>query len=157
MKLSQNIWAMPEDKNHIVAVKASFVCAHRLVLDYIGQCQPLHGHEINIIAKFSGQLDGGTMVADFDMIKADMQKWLTDNWDHNLLLSDQDKKLGEAVSQITKQKVFYFNGNPSAENMAKVFYNNCATNIADKMGVTAIEVEVVETNNYSTTYKINNI
>ena len=55
---------------------------------------------------------------DFYQLKTGIEGWINKNWDHNLLLNKKDKKLGDFVNTYTGQKVFYFDGDPTSENMA---------------------------------------
>ena len=58
------------------------------------------------------------MVVDFALMKSIIKEWLDDNFDHNLILHELDRPLGDAVTKLTGQKIYYINCNPTAENIA---------------------------------------
>lgn len=100
-----------------VTVKAKFSAAKRLT-KYEGKCQNLHGYRHVIEATFSGNEKDG-IVLDFYKAKDALNNWLDKNWDHNVLLNKSDKELGEFISNYTGQKVYYFDFEPTAENLAE--------------------------------------
>ena len=68
-----------------VAREIDFCYGHRL-LDYDGKCRHLHGHNGRaIITLEASGLDHRGMMVDFGDIKRDVQTWIDDNLDHNLL------------------------------------------------------------------------
>lgn len=98
-------------------VKLEFSAAKRL-LNYKGKCNHLHGYRHAIEVCFTGDQDADLTV-DFYILKEKLGNWLNKEWDHNLLLNQEDSDLGNAISSATGQSVFYFTGDPTAENMAK--------------------------------------
>ena len=95
-----------------------FDSAHRII-GHSGNCKMLHGHRYTLEATFeSDELNNLGMVIDFSIIKQKLTKWLNTNWDHNAILSIIDKDLGDKISKITGQTIFYLKVNPTAENMA---------------------------------------
>ncbi len=102
-------------------VKIEFASAKRL-MGYEGKCGFLHGYRHAVEASFTAAKGKNGIAVDFYEIKNCLQKWLDENWDHNVLLNRADKKLGAAIEKITGQKIFYFAGNPTAENMAEYLF-----------------------------------
>jgi len=98
-------------------VKIEF-CAAKRLLDYDGKCNQLHGYGHKVEVSFSGNKNDD-MVADFYDLKEKLNNWIDKNWDHNVILNKKDKPLGKVISDMTGQKVFYLDKDPTAENMAK--------------------------------------
>lgn len=131
-------------KRLTVTRRFKFDAAHRL-RDYDGPCSNIHGHsyvvEVEVEAvRALGCLDELGMVIDFSQLKKTVGKWIDDNWDHALLLDRED-----AVIIDTGLKIFWFDGNPTAENMAKRLVTVCTKELPD--GVTVRRVRVQETEN----------
>lgn len=79
----------------------------------------LHGHRYAIEITFqSAKLDHLGRVIDFGTVRDILGKWIDDNFDHNVILNIADKKLGDEISKITGQQIYYMNENPTAENIA---------------------------------------
>lgn len=92
--------------------------AHRL-LNYKGACENLHGHNYHFEIEIeSNKLDIGEMVIDFNIIKSVCDKYIQQNWDHSVLVADEDLELLEIVKKM-KTKCFVFEGNTTAEKMSK--------------------------------------
>lgn len=105
-------------KSFSCCVKIEFDAAHR-VIGHSGKCKYLHGHRYVLeTTAQSDLLDEMGMVVDFGILKSNIKNWIDQNFDHNAILSKEDKSLGEAVSKITNQKIFYLPYNPTAENIA---------------------------------------
>lgn len=97
--------------------KIHFDAAHR-VMGHQNKCQYLHGHRYVLeITASSGKLDQLGMVADFGELKDIMNGWIEQNFDHNVILSPDDAKLGESIAATTGQKIYYIHANPTAENI----------------------------------------
>lgn len=127
--------------------KIEFDAAHR-VMEHQSHCKMLHGHRYVIEATFSAkELDNLGMVIDFGIIKEILGNWIANNWDHNTILNIADKKLGEEIAQITKQKIYYLNGNPTAENMAKYLFEEICPKLFSKYQITCMKIKLFETPN----------
>ena len=77
-----------------------FCSGHRL-LGHEGKCANLHGH--NYIAQIfvsGNQTDELGRIVDFSVINQLFKGWLDDNWDHGLLLWEQDKDAIKAIEVI---------------------------------------------------------
>lgn len=100
----------------------SFCYGHRL-LNYVGPCQNLHGHNARVdIMLASEQLDEQGMVKDFSDIKAPIKAWIDANLDHTLLLCADDPLI--PILQDNKEKFYLMSDNPTAENIAKLIYKH---------------------------------
>ena len=115
-----------------------FCYGHRL-LNYEGQCRHLHGHngraEVDIEAD---KLDGRGMVYDFSDIRATIKNWIDDTLDHRMLLCKDDP-----ILPTLKQRgelVYVMDENPTAENIAKLIFDN-----ARAKGLPVVEVRLWET------------
>ena len=99
-----------------------FCYGHRL-LGYGGKCRHPHGHNGKIeLTLRRGALDKLGMVMDFEEIKKTVEKWVEAELDHKMLLNNKDplvktlRDMGEPVVAMA--------GNPTAENIARLIYDN---------------------------------
>lgn len=130
-----------------------FDSAHRII-GHSGNCKMLHGHRYTLEATFeSDKLDDLGMVIDFSIIKQKLTKWLHINWDHNAILSIIDKDLGDKISKITGQKIFYLKVNPTAENMAYFLLHKVCPIIFKDESVQCTQIKLYETPNCYVTVK----
>jgi 6-pyruvoyltetrahydropterin/6-carboxytetrahydropterin synthase len=101
----------------------NFCYGHRLVDGYVGKCSNLHGH--NGVARIyfkTNNVNEFGFVIDFNDIKNSVKKYIDDKWDHAVLVNQNDKDLIKFLSE-QNQKFVIFDGNPTAELMAKTLYN----------------------------------
>lgn len=91
-------------------------CGHRVV-GHEGKCRNLHGHNyrIHFHCRSKG-LDSIGRVIDFSVIKSALCQWLEDNWDHRMLIYDEDPLLPSLLD--LDETVVEVPFNPTAENMA---------------------------------------
>ena len=122
-----------------------FCYGHRL-LDYQGKCRHLHGHngKVAITIETSG-LDDRGMVLDFSEIKRVASRWIDENLDHRMVLARKDPAV--PVLQQLGEPVFLMDADPTAENLARLIFDQ----IADQ-GFPVVEVRLWETPNCSATY-----
>jgi 6-pyruvoyltetrahydropterin/6-carboxytetrahydropterin synthase len=107
-----------------LTVESDFSSGHYL-RNYHGKCENPHGHNYRVRITLAGtELDQAGMLLDFKQIKEIMQP-LIDRLDHTML---------NEVEPFTEL-------NPSAENMAKYFYDEAGKEIA---AITAGRVRVKE-------------
>jgi len=115
-----------------VVKKLKFEASHRLY-EYEGACSNIHGHsyivevcltshEKNVDCESNSELDKLGMVVDFGVIKKTIGSWLDINWDHALLYNENDHALSSLSFPGTKR--YSFIGNPTAENMARLLFEN---------------------------------
>ena len=83
-----------------------FDAGHRVFNANASKCEKLHGHHYKVELTFMAKkLDNG-IVLDFSLIKDRVKNWIDKHWDHNVILSDRDDELADAIYKITKQEVF---------------------------------------------------
>ena len=98
-----------------------FCYGHRL-LNYEGKCRYLHGHNGRVeIELASASLDARGMVRDFTEIKHAIQRWIDEHLDHKMILCKQDPVL--PLLQQAKEPLFLMEQNPTAENLAKLIFD----------------------------------
>jgi 6-pyruvoyltetrahydropterin/6-carboxytetrahydropterin synthase len=126
-----------------------FCYGHRL-LDYEGKCRHLHGHNGKaLVVLQAAALDSRGMLVDFGEIKRQVERWVDENLDHNLLLCRDDPLL--PLLRERGERVFVMDANPTAENIARLIFDN-----ARRAGLPVIEVTLWETENCSATYSEGN-
>ena len=127
--------------------RIEFDAAHR-VMEHESKCKHLHGHRYVIEAGFaSDALDALGRVIDFGRIKDVLGNWVDANWDHNTILHEADKALGEAIAAKTGQKVFYLPSNPTAENMAIYLIKHVCPALFKGTGASCTRLRLYETPN----------
>lgn len=98
--------------------KLEFDAAHR-VMQHESKCRYLHGHRYAVEVTLSiAELDPLGRVVDFGVIKEKLGAWIDEHWDHQTILWEKDKELGEIIAAQTGQKIYYLPQNPTAENLA---------------------------------------
>ena len=122
-----------------VIVEQLFSAAHYLK-DYPGKCAQIHGHNYKVQITVEGEtLDQLGMLIEFEVIKQAVAKWI-DLFDHGFL------------NEIPP----FDTNNPSAENLAKFFYDEVEGAIRQQ-GTTASTrvsyVRVFETEKCSAAYR----
>lgn len=127
-----------------VTRQIEFDAAHR-VLGHEGKCRLLHGHRYRCeITVQSPHLDLLGRVVDFGVVKVLVGGWVDQNWDHNVLLNQDDVLLNNAT--IVEQNPFVMpRGNPTAENIAAVLYGVATELLPNYLKV--VRVRVYETPN----------
>ena len=93
-----------------------FSCGHRVV-GHENKCRLLHGHNYRVTFECAGELDSVGRVLDFGVIKTRLCQWLEENWDHRLLLWEEDP-LRPAIEEAAPGSVITVPFKPTAENMA---------------------------------------
>lgn len=106
--------------NKMSAVRRIQFCAGHRVFQHESKCKNLHGH--NYVAYFHAKaktgLDDIGRVIDFSELKTILKTWIDNNWDHKLILFENDTETINAVSNIGTE-LFLLPNNPTAENMAQ--------------------------------------
>ena len=129
----------------------SFDSAHFLY-GYKGKCGNIHGHRWRVIVEVSGmqliqegQMRG--MLIDFGDLKKDLKEEV-DNLDHCLIIEKESLK-ETTLSALESEdfRILQFDFRPTAENMAKYFYEKMQIK-----GYAVKEVTVYETPNNAATY-----
>ena len=119
-------------------IQAEFSAAHNLRA-YKGKCEHLHGHNYRVRVTLEGErLDSAGLLADFSEIKRLLHS-LIERWDHRLL------------NEVPPFDVV----NPTAENMARYFYEEMARGLeagAREVPVRLAEVKIWETDTATAAY-----
>ncbi len=120
-----------------VSVEQTFAAGHALG-DYRGKCENVHGHNYRIQVTIQGEeLDPAGLLVDFVDIKRVMSQAI-DRLDHRF------------INDVTPFDVL----NPSAENMARYFYDELAKGLnRSTPPVRVAEVKVWETDTQNATYR----
>jgi 6-pyruvoyltetrahydropterin/6-carboxytetrahydropterin synthase len=127
--------------------RIEFDAAHR-VMKHNSKCKMLHGHRYVLEASFSAEhLDELGMVIDFGIIKDILGDWVDNNWDHNTILNSKDRALGEQITQVTGQKIYYLNCNPTAEEMASYLLKEICPKLFANYNITCTQIKLFETPN----------
>lgn len=128
--------------------RIEFDAAHRIMY-HESKCKHVHGHRYVAEVTFAiDERDTMGRVIDFGVIKDRLGEWINTHWDHTLILSAEDKKLGDDVEVITGQTVFYMKAQPTAENMADYLLQSvCPGLFSDIDGLQCSRVRLYETPN----------
>jgi 6-pyruvoyltetrahydropterin/6-carboxytetrahydropterin synthase len=119
-----------------VSVEETFAAGHAL-RNYKGKCENVHGHNYRVQLTFSGpELDSIGLLVDFVAVKKLMQT-VVDRLDHQYL------------NELAPFNVL----NPSAENIAKYFYDEISGGLAQNARVKLGQVRIWETDTSSATYR----
>ncbi|MEW4487861.1 6-carboxytetrahydropterin synthase [Thalassoglobus sp. JC818] len=128
-----------------VTQEIDFCYGHRL-LNYDGKCKHLHGHNGKAVIVLQGEkLDDRGMLIDFTDIKRRVRCWIEDNLDHRMILCERDPILPFLMEQ--GEPLFVIPDNPTAENIAKLIYEQ-----AREHGLPVLEVSLWETVRSCATY-----
>ncbi len=128
-----------------VTREIDFCYGHRL-LNYDGKCRHLHGHNGRAVISIEGtELDNRGMVLDFADIKRSVSTWIDENLDHRMILCREDPVV--SILQEMGEPLYLLDENPTAENIAKLIYQETR-----KLGVPIVEVRLWETPRCFATY-----
>lgn len=100
-----------------------FESAHRLSKAFSKCCtEQIHGHSYRVeVFLVSERLDDSGMVLDFGIISESVKN-LFEMWDHSLVLHDTISKEEHTSLAVHNKKIILVDFNPTAENMAKFFF-----------------------------------
>lgn len=122
-----------------------FDAGHRVV-NHESKCRTLHGHEYKAEIFAQGDLDSLGRVIDFSVIKEVIGKWVDDNWDHNMILWQEDPNLELIQRCDGMKKPFVLELNPTAENLA-LFLIEKSNQLLTGSGVKVVKIKLWETSN----------
>jgi 6-pyruvoyltetrahydropterin/6-carboxytetrahydropterin synthase len=130
------------------AVRRIQFCAGHRVFNHESKCKNLHGH--NYVAYFHAKpkngLDQLGRVIDFSELKDVLKGWIDDNWDHGLILWENDHNTTNTIKKI-ETKLFLLPENPTAENMAKYLVDIVCPALFKDSAITINKVVLWETEN----------
>lgn len=134
-----------------------FCYGHR-VAGHENKCANLHGHNGKVLFSIkaaNGQLDTVGRVLDFSEMKATLCEWLEQNWDHKMLLWENDPlfvhqwMIGGVVRSPEALGVVFVPFNPTAENMADYLLYVVGPLVLKDTGAVLHRVEFFETSKCS--------
>lgn len=130
----------------IVSREIDFCYGHRL-LNYVGKCRHLHGHNGRAIVGFeASRLDDHGMVLDFSEIKRFVNRWIDENLDHRMILQRTDPAV--PLLQQLDEPLYLMDESPTAENIAKLIFDMAAAS-----GFPVCEVKLWETPHCCASYR----
>lgn len=123
-------------KNNSISISKifSFEYAHRLLLDYSSRCHNIHGHSgkliINIETSENNIQKNGLLIdlADFNDIKQ-----MIDQYDHCLLISQNDIELKEIADKLNTNYIVIPYNNTTMENILRHFSNFITMSLKSKI------------------------
>jgi 6-pyruvoyltetrahydropterin/6-carboxytetrahydropterin synthase len=120
-------------------------------MNHESKCRNLHGH--NYVAFFYAEadcLDSIGRIIDFSVLKEKLGGWIDRNWDHTMIVYQDDQEIRNALSMVTFNKPpFISDFNPTAENMALYLLNVVSPVELMGTGVRITKVVLFETENCS--------
>lgn len=129
-----------------VVKEVQFCYGHRL-LGHGGKCRHLHGHNARVQIRLESEtLDPLGLVVDFKDIGDYVKSWLDAEIDHRMLLSREDPVL--PLLQAAGERVYVMEDNPSAENIARLIFEQVAVG-----GFPVVEVTLFETHSGSASFR----
>ncbi len=119
-----------------VSVEETFAAGHAL-RNYRGKCENVHGHNYRVSIIVEGEeLDKAGLLVDFVELKR-LMNGVIDQLDHKFL---------NDVAPFDKL-------NPTAENMAKYFFDEISRGLSGSCGARLKEVKLWETDTSCATYR----
>lgn len=119
-----------------IAVEESFAAGHAL-RGYKGKCENVHGHNYKVRVTLRGsELDAIGLLYDFAELKRVISQ----------IIRSLDHKFLNEIAPFDQV-------NPSAENIARHFFEESARQLAAHNGVQVAEVTVWETDSTTATYR----
>ncbi len=137
----------------ITAERYHDFCAGHRVVGHEGKCRHLHGHNYRVHFVCEAlQLDDVGRVIDFSVIKDKLCMFLEREWDHRMLLWEEDPML-PAIREIDSS-VLSVPFNPTAENIADYLVSEVGPELLRGTGVELTEVRIEETRKCSARVKV---
>lgn len=134
----------------VTRILPGFDTAHRITR-HESKCRNLHGHRYSAEITCTAELDSLGRVVDFGVIADRVGGWVNDKLDHGTLANEADTGL-VAYCKASDSKLFTIQGEPTAENIARLIYRKAKELLADT-GVDVLQVRVYETPNCYADYQ----
>lgn len=126
---------------------------HRVV-GHEAKCRHLHGHNYRIHFTCTADgLDELGRIIDFGIIKQLLCEWLEREWDHKMMIWEQDPYLRSLLA-ICQQDIIIVPFNPTAEQMAEYLVKVVGPKQLEGTGVVLRSVRIEETRKCSATYSL---
>jgi 6-pyruvoyltetrahydropterin/6-carboxytetrahydropterin synthase len=134
--------------------------AHRLIAHATSKCAVPHGHNelvtVRLQASAARRLDGAAnMVVPFEAAKAKWHRWIDEEVDHALQLSDRDPLIGYFREHEPERlaRLLVTPGDPTTEMLAACFMAKLNAFLeGDSSGLRCVEVAVEETPTNTVTF-----
>lgn len=131
----------------LVKIEQNWHMAHRLMY-HKGDCKNIHGHTYKVVVVVGGEVHRNGIVMDFSDFKKKVKEVIS-ALDHALVINKDDLPLRSAIDKLSQQvegglKYRIFDGEVTAENLAKYIYDNLA--LTDLKGIQYVEVYETATN-----------
>jgi 6-pyruvoyltetrahydropterin/6-carboxytetrahydropterin synthase len=137
-----------------ISKEFSFSMGHRLS-HHEGLCKNIHGHNYTVIVSLKSlNLNENGMIMDFGDLKAIVNSYLKQYYDHALMVNEVDtdgiEKLKEVIPYL---KVLIVPYEPTAENMSKEIFDYVTNEVKKYNGEIDVDfVTVYETDGSQATY-----
>lgn len=140
-----------------IVCRIPFSYGHRLA-GYNGRCAHLHGHNgVAEVVLERDVLDETGFVVDFGEVKMRVGRWIDENWDHALIVWEDDPVAQAVVraleSGLSQPRVCWLGANPTAENMAAHLFRVAAALMPVGIGLRVRAVRVWETDKGCAEYR----
>jgi 6-pyruvoyltetrahydropterin/6-carboxytetrahydropterin synthase len=132
---------------YTISKEIDFCYGHRL-LNHAGKCKYIHGHSAKaVIYLASPTLNIQGMVCDFTEIGQFAKEWIEQEFDHTLLLHQDDPLL--PLLRNVNERCKSLDCHPTAENIARLIYEVIAN-----ATFPVLEVKLYETTTSSASYML---
>lgn len=132
----------------IHAIRAiGFDSGHRVV-NHESKCRTLHGHRYTCeLYATTKELDSLGRVIDFSILKSVIGNWIDEQWDHAMIIWNEDPDL-ELLQKCSGMKpVFVTDFNPTAENLANHLLTKVCPALLKDTDVKITKIRLWETPN----------
>lgn len=140
--------------NNTTASRYHDISVGHRVAGHESKCQHLHGHNYRITFEIgASELDKVGRVLDFGVIKSLLCMWLEDNWDHKMLIWENDPLLPSLLAVDNGASIVITPFNPTAENMGEFIGTVVGPQILPQ-GTNLVSVIIEETRKCSTKWTL---
>jgi 6-pyruvoyltetrahydropterin/6-carboxytetrahydropterin synthase len=127
--------------------RLQFAMGHR-VHGHESKCRHLHGHNfVAFVTAAADELDAVRRVIDFGVLKDRIGGWIDREWDHGLVVWQNDAEARSALATVDGQKAYLLPVNPTAENLADHLLRVIGPQTLAGTGVRLVKVTIFETEN----------
>jgi len=127
----------------------TFPMGHRLS-KHLGACANIHGHNVTLLVGVrSLVLNKNDMVIDFHDLK-DIVNNIVKEWDHSLILNENDKEL--TLDNKLFKKVFFYDFDPTAEKLSDYLFHEIDKKLP--IGVRIDYIKFYENENSMATFSL---
>ena len=148
---------MNENKNRpslLTAERYHDISMGHRVVGHESKCRHLHGHNYRIrFVCTAPELDALGRVIDFGVIKERLCLWVEEDWDHKMMLWQEDPLLPQ-LEEIAPEDLVIVPFNPTAEAMARYLVEEVAPLNLEGTGVTLVACTVEETAKCRASYRL---